>query len=162
MNFTLREKTQNELNERKKLTKLDVCPFEITMASGRKVEAWDLKESEIISLVKSNLEEGFVDGKRYAWSEQIIKSWSEKHPKVSANFLKQSFTLLEKDNANKSVFSLLGSLGKDQIAEARKQAEREKGKQNDFSPVTRDEILAELEETDRQELERVLQNNKTT
>ena len=115
MNFTLREKTQKEIKEKKKTTKVDVCPLEVTMASGRKVDAWDLKETEIISLVKSNLNEGFVDGKRFAWSEQIIRCWSEKHQKVSAHFIEESFTLLNKDNVNKNVLSLLGFIGKEQI-----------------------------------------------
>ena len=93
MNWTLRQRTQKEMDEEIALKKAyknfnaKACPLEVVFSDGSKSEVWDLTEQKIVGLIKAivNEMENHMqkDRQRIAWAGEIIKCWGEAHPEVS-------------------------------------------------------------------------------
>ena len=120
MNWTLRQRTQKEMDEeinlRRRYRNYDdkVCPLEVTFADGSKSEVWDLSEQKIFGLIKA-LAKTFEKGEqrdplREQWAKQIISCWSNKHPHISAEFASKLFELsLEKNGLAKEIVRDFGA-----------------------------------------------------
>jgi len=114
MNWTLRQRTQKEMDEEVNLRERyhnydkNVCPLEVTFADGSKSKVWDLSEQKIFGLIKT-LAKTFEKGEqrdplREQWAAQIIRCWSDKHPHISAEFASRLFELsLEKNGPAKEI-----------------------------------------------------------
>lgn len=147
---------------------VDVCPYVVTLANGIKKDVWDLTESEILSLTKANVNEmtpnGPADKLRTTQSFEIVNCWKDKHKDVSADFIGEYFKLTESNGGAKKeiVRDLLNSIVGEKIEEATKYAKFEKGKDDNFTPVSSQEVMDVLREQERQmQASKQVNNNKT-
>lgn len=171
MNFILREKTKNEIEQERKenvywakrvkgLPDKDICPLEVTMKNGQTFPVWNLTETHIISLVQANVKEmtpkGSADKAHTADSFKIIKCWSEKYKKVSAEFVSNFFTLknMNKGAQREIVRDMLTPVINETLEEGARNAKFLKGIKDDFTPVTETEVIKAIKEQERQEEKR--------
>ena len=99
MEWTLREKSQKEINDKVEESRIysrmvkgigisssEVCPLEVTKSNGEVKDVWDLSEQEVFGLIRkisSEIDSGNRDKQREDWAFQITKCWGDKHPQVS-------------------------------------------------------------------------------
>lgn len=180
MKFKLEKKSQKEIDAIKNQLHFyaqrvkgvadtsNICPLRVVLANGQKVDTWNLTEQDIINLVKANAKEmtpnnGSLDKVGTANTFKVLKSWQEKHPTVSGDFVSIFYQLRDSFNGaqREVVRDMLTPLINETVEKAKINAKFLKGTKNNFKPVTEKEIVAVIKEQERQ-VEASKQQNKNS